>query len=69
MNYNRSIPDYGDVMTIEKFKEYVVNGMFIDYDGNGYPIKDGRMCDTICIRPSTVGEIPIDATHVIWFNK
>lgn len=66
--YEEPIPEYGHVMTMEEFRESVRLGMFIDYDGSGYPAKDGKMMRKY-IRPSDLDQIPEDATHVVWFNK
>lgn len=62
-------PDCGDVMTIEDFTENCACGGFIDYDGFGYPVRDGRYNNQIVIIPSRLDEIPASATHIIWFNR
>lgn len=64
------IPDYGDLMTLEKFKEAVACGGFIDYDGTGRLATKTRMSE-IHISPSGVKDFvfPEWATHVVWFNK
>lgn len=67
--YTAEIPDYGDVMTIEDFRQCVADGSFIDYDGFGYPIKDNKCDNQKPISPSTVDSIPKDATHFVWFNR
>lgn len=66
----QGIPDYGDLMTIEKFLEYVRDGDFIDYDGHGNYSKPNVMSD-IRVYPSDVkyNMIRKDFTHVIWFNR
>jgi len=61
--------DEDDVYTVEEFKEYVADGMFIDYDGHGYPVKDGLADATIIIFPSNIKKIPNDATHIVWYNR
>jgi len=59
-----------DVYTVEEFLEHVDEYNFVDYDGHGYPVKDGLADETICILPSEARRtIPKDATHIIWFNK
>lgn len=69
-NYITPIPDYGDVMPLREFLESVRDGMFIDYDGFGYPVKDDKMDDDIRIYPSNVVHVwPKDATHIVWFNR
>ena len=70
--YNKPLSEYeyGDIFTVEEFKELVKEGMFIDYDGSGIPAKlEGVVDDSINIYPSRLDKIPEDATHVIWFNK
>lgn len=67
--YRDEIPSYGDIMTVEDFKENVKSRMFIDYDGHGYPSKNGKMHRDLMIVPSQAHQIPKDATHIVWFNK
>jgi hypothetical protein len=71
MNYDLSeLPDYGDVMTLEHFIENVKDGGFIDYDGFGNYVKDGKMSN-IEIYPSDVKHNMIrkDFDTIIWFNR
>lgn len=68
-NYNEPLTLGDDVYTVADFRESVRCGMFIDYDGFGYPVKDGKCDSKIWVQPSKVEEIPEDATHVVWFNK
>lgn len=66
----KSIPSYGDLLTMEEFISCVKSGGFIDSDGSGnYATKD-QMSD-ITIRPSEIrsGVYRKDFTHVVWFNK
>lgn len=58
-----------DVYTIEEFKEYCECEAFIDYDGYGHPVKDKLADNSIIIVPSKLNEIPIDATHIVWYNR
>ena len=58
-----------DVYTVEEFRQYCENGMFIDYDGFGHPVKDKKADTSICIVPSKLKRIPADATHIVWFNR
>ena len=71
--YNKSIPNYGEIMTIEEFKYAVKSGSFNDDDGHGEAICNNRMhsglLDNTSIYPSSIDTIPKDATHIIWFNK
>lgn len=66
--YNRELPTYGDLISVQDFKEYVRTKMFIDYDGHGNPVKNNLMSNQV-IKPSRIYEIPEDATHIMWFNK
>lgn len=62
-----------DVYTLEEFTEYCVDYMFIDDDGYGLLVKDGKACITYGVRPSLVLEygdaVYMDATHVVWYNR
>lgn len=64
------MPDYGDVMSLNDFIETVRDGGFIDYDGSGNYVKDGKMSN-IDIYPSDVeyGAIRKDFDTIIWFNR
>lgn len=66
----RPIPSYGNLMTMEEFKEDVDGGGFIDYDGSGN-YSDGKEMTNITINPSDIqsNEYRKDFTHVVWFNK
>lgn len=62
--------DEDDVYTIDEFMQHVKAQAFIDYDGFGHPVKDGKADESICIYPSRAKEtIPGDATHIVWFNR
>lgn len=58
-----------DVYTVEEFLSLVRAGSFIDYDGFGHPVKDGKADIDIEIKPSMPERIPEDATHIVWYNK
>lgn len=64
------LPDYGDVMTLKKFISCCKSGGFIDYDGSGNYIKDGKMSN-ISISPSDIkfGNVRKDFDQIIWFNR
>src|ERR1035437_3886830 len=48
------LPDYGDVMPLADFIQYVNDGSFIDYDGHGYYVKDDKESNIMIIdRKST----------------
>jgi hypothetical protein len=68
-SYTEEVPDYGDVMTVENFIKCCEIGGFIDSDGEGFPIKDGKVAHDCFVKPSRRALLPKDATHVIWFNK
>ncbi len=61
-NYERPIPDYGDLMPVAEFREYCAEGWFNDNDGHGAAVKDGLMVRGLdhCIYPSDVDSIPLD---------
>ena len=58
-----------DVYTVDEFREKVETGMFIDYDGFGYPVREGKADPDITVKPSRLDDIPADATHIVWFNR
>ena len=64
------LSDYGDVMSLEHFLDCVKGGGFIDYDGFGKYVRDGRESN-IEIYPSDIqyGSIRDDFDTIIWFNK
>ena len=59
-----------DVMTIKEFTNAVKSGLFIDTDGYGRYVKDGKKT-TITILPSDVKYQAIrkDFNTIVWFNK
>ncbi len=67
--YNTEIPDYGDLIPVSEFILDCQSGGFIDFDGYGHPTKDGKMDETITIRPSKLNEIPSDCEAICWFNR
>ena len=68
--YTEDIPDYGDLMTVEKYKEMVDCGMFTDYDGHGEPVRDGMIASGhFAVIPSQLHKLRSDATHIVWFNR
>lgn len=76
------IPDYGDLMTVEEFREDCESACFIDYDGHGNLATETEMTN-IVIYPSDVTRQPDvltelagakhdpfhGYTHVVWFNR
>jgi hypothetical protein len=64
------IPNYGDHMTIEEFREYVRSGLFTDYDGMGYYATATEISDEMVdLSEIKVGYKPEKYTYVVWFNK
>ena len=64
------LPDYGEVMSLDEFISNCNDGGFIDYDGSGNYVKDGKKSN-ITIYHSDVknGNIRNDFDSVIWFNR
>jgi len=64
------LPTYGDVMSLKTFIECVKEGGFIDYDGSGNYVRDGKESN-ITIHPSDVDHNSVrkDFDTIIWFNK
>lgn len=71
VNYNKSLSkyDYGDLISVNKFRSTCECNGFIDYDGFGHPVKNDMVDDSIWIKPSELNSIPEDATHILWFNR
>ena len=66
------IPEYGDLMTLEHFKDCCDAGGFIDYDGSGnYALKD-KMSNK-SVSPSDIKKGRYrdkeEFTHIVWFNR
>lgn len=71
-NYKERIDDdeFECVMEVEEFVGCVEMGGFIDDDGFGYPVKNNLADTSERIYPSDWSEtIPLDATHIWWFNR
>ena len=56
------------VLTVEEFLQAVEHNTLIDYDGYGYPVKNGYADKNCTIIPSEFDKIPLDATHIVWFG-
>jgi hypothetical protein len=78
------IPDFGDVLTLEKFLDYVDSGLIIDYDGDGELIIDDKVVKHtftwIAYKSFVINEEYIisfnilkdffgDRMKVVWYNK
>lgn len=61
--------DEDDVYTVEEFRRHCEQGSFVDYDGFGHPVKNGKADPNIGIQPSRLETIPADATHIVWYNR
>lgn len=68
MEYNKDLPNYGELIDVKTFSACCCDNNLIDYDGHGHPVKNNKMSNQI-IKPSKFTEIPEDATHIMWFNK
>lgn len=63
--YNRNVDEEDDdIFTVAEWHDAVADGYFCDYDGSGYWMKNGMSS-----RDDVFGTPPLDATHVVWFNK
>ena len=64
------ISEHGDVMSLKHWLECVEEGGFIDYDGFGRYVRDGKESN-IDIYPSDVryDSIRDDFDTIIWFNR
>jgi hypothetical protein len=69
MAYVEKLEKGDDVFTVQEFKGYCADGSFIDYDGFGHPVKNGKADPSISVKPSLCAAIPSDATHVVWYNR
>ena len=80
----KDIPDYGDVMSIQKFEALNDNGCIIDYDGSGALVYDNKEVTNSavwCFNKSvliarkfilpydSIVELFGDKASIIWFNK
>jgi hypothetical protein len=64
------IPDYVDVMPLKDFIDCVEGGGFIDYDGSGNYVLNGKETN-IAVYPSDVkhGAIRWEFDSVAWYNR
>lgn len=64
------LPNYGTIMSLESFIETVKSGGFIDYDGFGSYVKDGKESN-INIYPSDIkyNLIRPGFDTIIWYNR
>ena len=66
----------GDLFTVREFRQCVKAGAFIDYDGCGDAVKDGKIITPRDetgwpkeVKPSKLDELPEGTTHVLWYNR
>ena len=65
------MPCFGNLMTVEDWKEAVGYGVFIDYDGFGEQVLfDGTNYKVGPeISSSEIENLDPTCTHIIWFNR
>lgn len=64
-----SVPDYADVYPLDDFIVACRHLNFMDYDGSGYYVKDGKMFEAFSCADLIAGRADRNYTHVAWFNK
>jgi hypothetical protein len=64
------IPDYADIMSLEDFIGCVNDGEFIDYDGYGHYVLNGKETNVV-IYPSDIKHQAIrrEFDSVAWYNR
>jgi len=64
------IPDFGDHMTLEEFKDSCDCGAYVNYDGIGQ-YASATQESSVYVKPSDVfnGLLDTSYTHVVWYNK
>lgn len=65
------VPEYGDLMILERWIECVKSGGFIDCDGEGY-YSDGKLMYRYpMVKPSHFfkGKVDTKRTHIVWINR
>jgi uncharacterized protein YggL (DUF469 family) len=66
----KPMPDYGELIPIEKFIEEVKHSSYIPYDGSGYYAIEGHMSNkNIDWEGLKNDEYDKRWTHIAWFNK
>ena len=69
--YGKPLQLIGDIMTIERYKNYVEGGTFIPYDGHGYYCTESAITDEksdFAIK-AIDKKIAQGYKYVIWYNK
>ena len=62
--YDVQVDVEDDVMSVEDWEAAVDDGFFHNEDGSGYWVKNGLAC-----RNEVFSSEPLDATHMVWYNK
>ena len=60
--------NFGDLLPVDDYREMCACHSLIDYDGSGNPVRDGFVDRGWEVVPSQ-GNVPEDATHILWFNR
>lgn len=63
--YNEKLVSKKHMMTVDTFLQLIEDGTIMDDDGFGYWVKDGSVNKECGVFSS----LPLDATHVVWYNK
>lgn len=64
----KDLPTYGDLYTIEEFKEHMKDQFIIPgYDGSGSYASENKRTNIDV--PSNVEDLDLSYTHVVWFNN
>lgn len=64
--------DYvGDLISIEDFKKGVLSGVFLNSDGMGQLVMDGKIYEYLYHPPKSLVKLSNypDVTHILWLNK
>lgn len=59
-----NIDEDTELFPVSVWNNIVDSGMFGNYDGSGYWMKDGKKSND-----EALNTLPLDATHVIWYSK
>lgn len=61
---------FGDLMTVDEFKELAEQGTLIDFDGYGMQVVNRKVAKHLDnVYPSKAGSIDFEATHILWINR
>jgi len=71
-NYTELLVDrwYGHLYQLDEWLRDVKAGYLIDEDGYGSPVRDGLIDDSLNVFPSGgILTVPMDCTHILWYNR